>query len=194
MNKLAWWQILVFVLLLVLIAGGFILFLYWQQDRLNISSIPPVSENQPRLSMADLDRQELQPKELPETINAQNNPDLYTTLKTMRGEIVQLKDNFSLVVKPIKNKIIGHEPVIVAIDKLDTITCWPKYYQADDGSKVALSEAYISIQKDKGEFYWANQKMWPFKLLPTRNFELERGKNSGLTFPLGIVIIRVVHV
>jgi hypothetical protein len=161
MEQPTWWQLLVLGLSLVLVAVGFVWLLYWRQDQLHFLTSPPVSQPQNQLSLADLDRQELQPRELPETIDAQTNPDLYTALKTVRGEVIQLEDDTRLVIRPVKNQVLGQELVSIAIDELDTITCWPEYYQADDGSKVALSEAYMTIQKDRGEFYWANQKIWP---------------------------------
>jgi len=161
MEQPAWQKFLVLGFFLVLVVIGFIWLLYLRQNQFHHLTSPPIAEHQSQLSIADLDRQELQPKELPETINAQTDPDLFTALKTVRGEIIQLKGNFSLVIRPVKNQIMGQESVSIAIDKLNTITCWPKYYQADDGSRVALNEAYITIQKNRGEFYWANQKIWP---------------------------------
>jgi len=85
------WQLLVLGLSLVLVVLGFIWLLYWRQDQLHLLTSPPVSQPQNQLSLADLDRQELQPRELPETIDAQTNPDLYTALKTVRGEVIQLR-------------------------------------------------------------------------------------------------------
>jgi hypothetical protein len=157
------WQWLFLFLSMVIALAVFIWFLRWRQGEiaLRFASTPPPGEKK-SLSPADLDRVELQPQDLPETLDSKRDTSLYTALKTVRGEIIALEGKTTLQVRPMKSEIFGHEPASIRIDQLETIVCWPQYQLAADGSKIDLSEAYITIHQETGQFFWSRQKVWPF--------------------------------
>ncbi len=164
MSRSDLWRFLLFLGLLGLIIAGFIWFLYLRQDRItHLQLEAPMEQQKPQFDKFDVERQELDPVQDSDQLDIKQEASLYTALKTLRGEVVRfVPTERSLVIKPTKNDVLGTKPVTVDLNQLDEIVCWPEYYQANDGSKVALSEAYITIQPTREEFYWTNQKVWPY--------------------------------
>ncbi|RLD10426.1 MAG: hypothetical protein DRI56_02680 [Chloroflexota bacterium] len=164
MSRSSFWQLFLFFLFLTLILGSFVWFLFLRRERItHLQLDTPTREKQTQFDKFDLGREELEPKQNSKQLQAKHDASLYTALKTVRGQLLTYDSQArTLTLQPQKNKALGDEPLEVSLAQLETITCWPEYYQADDGSKVALSEAYISVHPEKEEFFWADQKTWPY--------------------------------
>ena len=164
MSKFDFWRLFLFFIFLVLILSGFIWFLFLRRERItHLQLNRPAKEEQTQFDKFDLGREELEPTQNTEYLQAKHDASLYTALKTVRGQLLTYDSQTrNLIIQPQKNKALGDDPLEISLAKLKTITCWPEYYQANDGSKVTLSEAYISVHPEREEFFWADQKTWPY--------------------------------